>query len=279
MITFATAGLSASFNDSKLKYPQDLPAYMRRFGLNGFEVQCGRGINVTEAAIGFFRHQSELNLSLHSPYYISISSVEVEKRAKSVGYILESANTADAIGADRVVVHAGSCAKLERGTALCYALETLKLARKTLDSQGLAHIAICPETMGKINQLGTLSEVLELCAFDERMIPCVDFGHLNSRTHGAGLDYSAILDEVEDKLGTSRLKNMHIHFSKQEFSKGGEKTHLTFAQGSERGFGPEFEPLMEQIAKRAMVPFIVCESDGTQAEDCSTMAKYYRGVL
>ena len=28
-------------------------------------------------------------------------------------------------------------------------------------------------------------QVLELCMLDERMLPCVDFGHLNARTHGS----------------------------------------------------------------------------------------------
>ena len=36
--------------------------------------------------------------------------------------------------------------------------------------------------MGKVNQLGTLDEVLALCSVDERMIPCVDFGHLYARS-------------------------------------------------------------------------------------------------
>ncbi len=38
--------------------------------------------------------------------------------------------------------------------------------------------------MGKIGQLGTLDEVLALCGVDERITPCIDFGHLNARTLG-----------------------------------------------------------------------------------------------
>jgi deoxyribonuclease-4 len=278
---FATAGLPVSFRG---KYPRDLSDYLARFGLNGFEVQCGRGVRVNPQLANV-----DCQLSLHAPYFISLSSVEAEKRVNSVGYILESAVAADEIGARRVIVHSGSCAKISRESALALALETLQLARKTLDSNGLPHIVICPETMGKINQLGTLEEVIALCEFDERMLPCVDFGHLNSRTHG-GLrtraDYAAIFALIADKLGETRLKNLHIHFSKQEFSRGqsgskpggGEKKHLTFAEGTRRGFGPEFEPLMDEIAARGMTPFIVCESDGTQAEDCAVMAAYHREI-
>ncbi|MCL1831610.1 MAG: TIM barrel protein [Oscillospiraceae bacterium] len=280
-IIFATAGKPDSFAG---KYPADIPSYLAEFGLNGFEVECGRGV-ISPAVCDLFeaaRIAEQTNLSLHAPYYISLSSVEEEKRDKSVGYIIESALAAAGIGARRVIVHSGSCAKISRETALEYALDSLKNARAVLDELGLESIILCPETMGKINQLGTLEEVLALCSFDERMIPCVDFGHLNARTHG-GIksrdDYSAILDSVADKLGQSRMKNMHIHFSRIEYTMGGEKKHLTFREGEARGFGPDYRPLMEEIAARRMTPFIVCESDGTQAEDCAEMAKCYRSVL
>ena len=57
-------------------------------------------------------------------------------------------------------------------------------AQEALDAEGLSHIHICPETMGKINQLGDFDEVLTFCSVDDRFLPCVDFGHLNSRTMG-----------------------------------------------------------------------------------------------
>ena len=88
------------------------------------------------------------------------------------------------MGGDRIVVHTGSCGKITRERALELALDTMKLSLKALDAEGLSHIHICPETMGKVNQLGTLEEVLELCKIDERLIPCIDFGHLNARDLG-----------------------------------------------------------------------------------------------
>jgi len=278
MIVFATSGKPDSFG--KRKYPQELPAYLAEFGLNGYEFSCGRGVNISEETYDFFEmSQTHVLRSFHTPYFISISSVEEATRQKSVSYILEAAIAAKRLGAERIVVHSGSCAKLSRETAFSYALETLKQARALLDEKGLRDITICPETMGKINQLGTLDEVLELCKFDERMLPCIDFGHLNARTHGGiktQADYAEIFDKVADKLGNERLHNLHIHFSRIEYSAGGEKKHLTFADGAEKGFGPEYEPFLEEIARRNLEPFIVCESDGTQAEDCSQMARYYK---
>jgi deoxyribonuclease-4 len=278
MVIFATAGKPESF---KGKYPQDLPAYLSKFGLNGYEVQCGRGVNISDETVDFFKNQKELKLSLHAPYYISISGIDEAIREKSVDYILESAKAAQKIGAERIVVHAGSCAKITREQAMELAAQTLKKSRKLLNEQGLCEIKICLETMGKANQLGTLEEVLQLCKTTDGIIPCIDFGHLNARTGGViknRADYAEILNKIEAFLGKEILHNLHIHFSKIEYTAKGEKKHLTF-QGdleSDKPFGPDYKPLMQEIAARGMQPFIVCESDGTQAEDCAEMAEYYK---
>ena len=164
---------------------------------------------------------------------------------------------------------------MTREAALELASDTLARAQKALDENGLSDIIICPETMGKINQLGTLDEVIELCGIDERFLPCVDFGHLNARTLGgikSAADYSDILDKIENKLGFERLKNFHVHFSKIMYTAGGEKCHLTF---DDEQYGPDYEPLMELFAKRGLEPSIVCESAGTQAEDAAAMKKSY----
>lgn len=278
MISFGPGGNSISWG--KLKFPADLPRYLKNLGLNGYEVECGRGVRLSEAAkeLPKLAEENGLYITLHAPYFISLSSVEEEKRQNSVEYILQSARAAKTVGARKIVVHSGSCSKMSRAEACFLAKQTLKNAQKALDDNGLSDIIICPETMGKINQLGTLEEVLELCGVDERFLPTVDFGHLNARTLG-GIktrgDYAKMLDLIENALGFERLKNMHIHFSKIEYTNGGEKRHLTFA---DKQFGPDYEPLIEEIHKRGLEPSIICESDGTQAEDAAEMKKYYESL-
>ena len=140
-----------------------------------------------------------------------------------------------------------------------------------LDAEGLSAVHMCPETMGKINQLGDLDEVLQMCGVDERLYPCIDFGHLNCRTGGAMNSreaYAAALDAIHNRLGEQRGRAFHIHFSKIEYTTGGEKRHLTFADDV---FGPEPQPLMALIAERGLSPVVICESSGTQAEDARTM--------
>ncbi len=278
---FGPAGNSQSFTDMGYKHSLQVPEYLEKMGLNAFEYQCGRGVNIgldKAQQLGAIAKEKGIALSLHAPYYISMSSVEEQKRLNSVNYILSSAKAVDAMGGDRIVVHTGSCGKISREEALRLAIDTMYISLKALDDNGLGHVHICPETMGKINQLGTLEEVIALCEIDERLIPCIDFGHLNART-GGGLktleDFEDIFNKIENRLGEYRLKNFHSHFSKIEYTVGGEKKHLTFADDV---FGPNFEPVMELIYKKDCSPTIICESDGTQAEDAKTMKQYYEGL-
>ena len=148
------------------------------------------------------------------------------------------------------------------------------------DGAGYGHITLCPETMGKINQLGDLDEVLELCTLDERLTPCVDFGHLYARSLGELEGQEAcvqMLDRIQAVLGEERASRFHSHFSKIQFTpNGGEKMHLTFAQEE---FGPDPAPLMAEVARRGWSPTFICESAGTQAEDALVMKQLYQGAL
>lgn len=275
---FGPAGNSESFTKMGYKSSLQVPEYIVKMGLDAFEYQCGRGVNIGSekaAELGKLAADSGIKLSLHAPYYISMSSVEEEKRIKSVDYIVQSARAVNAMGGNRIVVHTGSCSKISREHALELAKDTMKLAITALDAEGLSNVRICPETMGKINQLGTLEEVIELCKLDERLLPCIDFGHLNARTMGevnSGEAFHDILNKIGNELGEERLKQFHSHFSKIEYTVGGEKRHLTF---EDTVFGPNYEPLMELVFKKNLSPTFICESAGTQAEDAKAMKDYY----
>ena len=280
MIWFGPAGSGDSFAAQGYKSTVQMPEYLEKMGLNAYEYQCGHGVRVNPDAAGLLKQESEargIRLSLHAPYYISLSSVEPEKRDNSIRYILDSARAARLMGAGRVVVHTGSCSKITRAEALELAGDTLSRALAAMEEEGLQDVTLCPETMGKFNQLGTLDEVLALCRMDERLLPCVDFGHLNARTLG-GLrkpsEVEAVFDAMANQLGADRAKAFHAHFSKIEYTnRGGEKRHLTFADTE---FGPDFEPVAEMIVKHGCTPVIICESAGTQAEDAASMQKIYR---
>ena len=278
-IRFGTAGESESFAAQGYKTSLDIPAYTAGMGLDAFEYQCGRGVRLgldkAEKMAAAAREKGIL-FSVHAPYFISMSSMEEEKRLHSVDYLLQSCAAAKALGGRRVIFHTGSCGKQSREAALEKAVDTMQCAVRACDAAGYEDMTLCPETMGKIGQLGTLDEVLALCAVDQRITPCIDFGYLNARTLGgvaSKADYAAILDRMAEVLGDARAQQFHVHFSRIEFTAGGEKRHWTFA---ETQFGPEPLPLLELLAERRLAPVIICESAGTQAEDAAWMRAQYR---
>ena len=147
---------------------------------------------------------------------------------------------------------------------------------KALEVTASSTVKLGLETMGKLNQLGTLDEVIDICSLDGKLCPVVDFGHMNARNVG-GLfntadDYTRVFDTVGEKLGDGYAKYLHCHFSKIEYTDKGEKKHLTFEDDK---FGPPFEPLMEAIYRDKLAPCIICESSGTMAEDALAMKNEY----
>lgn len=276
---FGPAGNSTAFYEAGFKATLQAPGWLERLGLTAYEYQCGRGVRVSETmaeALSGKASEHGVEISLHAPYYISLASAEPEKRENSIRYIHDSALAVSRMGGSRIVVHPGGLGGLDRNAATALAMQTLARAQQALDEAGLGQVHICPETMGKINQLGDLDEVLRMCTVDERFLPCVDFGHLNSRMHG-GMNsreaFAGALDMIADRLGEERAKRFHIHFSRIEYSAGGEKRHWTFADTE---FGPDPLPLMELLAQRGLTPVVICESSGTQAEDAAEMMRLYQ---
>ncbi len=278
---FGTAGLSDSYA-AKGFDPQKIAAYTASFGLTAFEYQCGRGVRLAHdkaQALGKAAAAQGITLSVHAPYYISMSGLDDEKRLHSVDYLLQSCALVKALGGRRVVFHPGSCGKQSREAALEKALDTMRRAVAACDEAGYGDCILCPETMGKINQLGTVDEVLALCAVDARITPCIDFGHIYARSGGAELtdtaSYAALLDKLGDALGDDRAVHFHAHFSRIAYTAGGEKCHLTFA---DTAYGPPHAPLLQLLKQRKLAPTIICESAGTQAEDAQKLAAAFAAL-
>ncbi len=281
-VRFGPAGSCDDYQAEGHKSLAALPAFLAQRGLHAFEYQCGHGVRLSEKSALPLRAGAEeygIAMSLHAPYFISLASAEPDKRENSIRYILQSARAVDLLGGVRIVVHPGGLGGLSRADATSLACETLTKAQRALDEEGLSHIRICPETMGKINQLGDLEEILQLCTVDERFLPCIDFGHLNARSHGDVASeeaFAAILDRISNRLGTERGAHFHSHFSKIEYSDGGEKRHLTF---EDTVFGPDPIPLLRLVAKRNLSVTFICESRGTQTRDAAQMQEMYQNAM
>lgn len=279
---FGPAGNSDSFSKVH-KSSLAAPGWIADFGLDCYEYQCGKGVHVGEETarrVGENARAAGITLSLHAPYFINLANPDPDSLKKTIGYVTGACLTAGQMGAGRVVIHSGALMKRTRREALEIAKYSLKEVIAACDDQGFGHIALCPETMGKLNQLGDLDEVLELCTLDGRLVPCIDFGHLYARSLGADEGHEAcvrMLDRVEAVLGPERASTFHSHFSHIQFTpNGGEKCHRTF--DNDDGYGPDWAPLAAEIARRGWSPTFICESAGTQAEDALTMKRVYQAA-
>ncbi len=277
---FGPGGNSDAFRKAGFSSTLDAPKFVSGIGLDAYEYEAGNGLSANAtllSAIGSRAREYNVKMSFHTPYFISLSGIVPEKRLKSIEYIRQSLDAAKLLGASTIVVHTGSAAKITRDEAMRLAADTLVRTLQEVDTHG---IKIGLETMGKINQLGTLDEVLELCRIDSAFVPVVDFGHLNARELGGYFvtedDYLRVFDTISTRMSADIAEKLHCHFSKIEWTGSGEKKHLTF---EDRQFGPDFEPLMNVIAKNNLSPTIICESAGTQSDDALTMKIYYKSIV
>ena len=275
MIRFGPAGNSESFYEQGYKHTYEAFSWLAEMGLDAYEYQCGRGVFLKEETaveIGGEAKRNGVSLSIHAPYYINLAGTDREKLDKSYSHIEKSLEAASWMGATRVVVHPGGIGGDSRDGAMKRALPVFADMLKIYSNSEI----LSPELMGKINQLGNLAEIIAFCRLSDSVVPTIDFGHLNSRTKGA-LDspeaFESVIIELADGIGWERTRNLHVHFSRIEFTeKGGEKRHWTMA---DTGYGPEFDHLVPVLLKYDMSPVIISESAGTMAEDALFMKRRY----
>ena len=278
MIKFGPSGNSYAFKAAGYEKTEDSAKWVKDLGLDCFEYSFGRGVNLSDQkalslAEIFFRYGVEI--SVHAPYYINFANPDDEMAGKSIGYVINSAKKVRLMGGKRVVFHPASQGKAERQAAVDLTKERLKRLSDAIYKEGLTDIMFCPETMGKIAQIGTVEEITDFCKIDSVFYPCVDFGHVNAREQGSLKtveDYKSLLEYMIAELGYEKMKDFHVHFSKIEYSAGGEVRHLTF---EDKIYGPEFLPLSVTLKKLDLTPYVICESAGTQDTDAAYMRKIY----
>lgn len=278
MIKFGPSGNCESFYAAGYSHTEEAAVFVKNMGLNCFEYSFGRGVRMTEEkarSIGAAFEKEDVEISVHAPYFINFANPDAEMAQKSYGYVLDSAKALMQMGGKRVVFHPAAQGKAAREDAVALTEERLKILRDYVYENGLQQVIFCPETMGKLAQIGTVEEITRFCKVDPIYTPCVDFGHVNAREQGSlktVADYKARLQYMIDELGYDRMKHFHAHFSKIMYSAKGEIKHLTFEDSI---YGPEFEPLAIALKDLGLEPYIVSESSGTQAEDAKAMQDIY----
>ncbi len=278
MIKFGPSGNSNAFYEAGNKTSEQSAVWVKNLNLDCFEYSFGRGVNLSDEraeAIGKTFFDNGIEISVHAPYYINLANPDDEMASKSFNYLIESAKKCRLLGGKRIVFHPASQGKLDRQSAVKLTIERLKRLTDAIYANGLENMLFCPETMGKLAQIGTIEEVTEFCKIDKIYYPAVDFGHVNAREQGSlktQEDYKNRLAHMINELGYEKMKDFHVHFSKIQYSVKGEIKHLTF---EDEVFGPNFEPLSSVLKELKLEPYIVSESDGTQDKDALIMKNIY----
>ena len=281
MLRIGPSGNSESFYASGRKHTYQEAEYLSELGLNAFEYSFGRGVSISDETAGKINAEfkkRDIAISVHAPYYTNFANPDPEMISKSIGYILQSVAACGKLGGERVVFHPAACGKATRIDAVNATKRNLELLAKACADNSIVGYKLCAETMGKLNQIGAVEEVVDFCLIDDIFYPCFDFGHINSYMRG-GLktkdDYRRILDYTIDKLGFEKASVMHVHFSKIQYGDKGEIRHLTFAEDK---YGPDYAPLAELFDEYKMSPYVICESSGTMSDDALAMKNMHKNA-
>ena len=261
---FGPAGVPPMFRVMGAKLPS-VPTILREEGLSAFEYQAVRWgqkpqMKQTEAEkLGSEARRNDILLSLHGSYYINLAGekaiVEASKKR-----LIACATAAEWMEAYVVVFHPGFYGKGGKSSAFKKCRESLKDVVETMFNLGIRNVKLGPETMGKHVQLGTLDEVLKICEEVEKTQPVIDWSHIHARGMGrfrTRSDFRAVIEEIENRLGTEAARSIHCHFTKIEFAEKGERRHHIL---DDEKFGPDFQLLAEVIVEFNLHPVIICET-------------------
>jgi len=278
MTRFGPSGNDSLFYEQGFKSTVQAPEWVAGMGLSAFEINFGRGIRMSEEtarAIGEQAAKHDVLLSAHAPYFINLARDAVnhpEGLEKGYGYIEKSLMLLKVMGGRNLVVHIGSQVELEREVAVANCKANLETIMKRLDAHPNLKdfdFRICIETMGRYAAIGNHEEVCDICSVHPKVIPTLDFGHMNCLMQGGLREEGAIeriMDYCMQHVGREKMQNVHIHFSPIKFGAKGELGHLNFDIAPEI-FTPPFEPLAKYIKANKLNPTVICESAEVMAQD------------
>ncbi len=266
MVKFGPSGNDEKFYADGNKSSLDAPRWLNGIGLDAYEISFGRGIRMTEKTASIIGEQAKkhgVQISVHAPYYINLANLT--SFDKNYNYIKRSLELLFLMGGNRLVVHTGSQMDMTREVAIQNCRDSLEKIIKKLDNDGISDFLLCIETMGKYTQIGDVNEICDLCKVDKRIIPTLDFGHINCLEQG-NMNIEKIFKSIKifDKI--------HIHMSFIEFGAKGEIRHLTL---NDTKFGFDVQDILSRVKAGNFEAVVICESANVMAMDSIKLRNFY----
>jgi deoxyribonuclease IV len=183
-------------------------------------------------------------LSIHGPLFAFVGRPERDKKHRmAVGMLDHTAGLAMACGAEVVVIHPGYLFARTREEAVDAVVEQLAELRERLEGKGRG-VPFGMEVMGRVNELGSLDDVLAICSRLDWVRPVLDFAHLHAVSDGAFTTEEPFQEALTAADATIEAgAPFHIHFSDIDYANRNEKSHLPYGDGTLRA-----DPLAEALA-------------------------------
>jgi deoxyribonuclease-4 len=178
-----------------------------------------------------------------------------KKLNMAVGMLDHSAGIAKAAGAEVVVFHPGFLLGRTREEAIDSVVEQLGELRERLEGKG-RDVPFGIEVMGRVRELGSAEDVVEISSRLGWVRPVLDFAHMHATSDGAFLTvepFAEALEAVDEVLEPGAP--FHIHFSDIQFANRNETKHLPYGEGTLRA-----EPLREALERFERPATVISES-------------------
>jgi len=206
---------------------------------------------------GQLARESDVALSVHAPLFGFMGHLEPSGRkfTSAVGALDRSAGIAAASGAELVVFHPGFLLGRSRDAAIDSVVEQLATLRERLEGKERA-VPFGIEVMGRVRDLGSVDDVVEISRRTGWVRPVLDFAHMHATSDGAFLDvepFAKGLAAVDAVLGAD--SPFHIHFSDIAFANRNETRHLPYGDGTLRA-----EPLRDALSRFERSATVISES-------------------
>jgi deoxyribonuclease-4 len=218
--------------------PEDAIEQLQKRGYDACEIDFeGKFWMDRPFAEGFgeLARDAGIALSVHAPLFAVVGRPERDKKHRmAVGMLDHTSGIAVACGAELVVVHPGYLFGRGHGEAIDSVVEQLAELRTRLEGKGRA-VPFGVEVMGRVNELGTLDDVLAIAGQLDWVRPVLDFAHLHAVTDGGFTDtepFSAALARADALIEPEAP--FHIHFSDISYANRNEKSHLSYGEGTLR---------------------------------------------
>jgi deoxyribonuclease-4 len=205
---------------------------------------------------GTLARENGIALSVHAPIAGFMGHVERDKKQRmAVGMLDHSAGVAVATGAEVVVFHPGFLLERERADAIDSVVEQLAELRERLGGKGRA-VPFGVEVMGRVRELGTIDDVLEISRRLGWVRPVLDFAHMHAVTDGGFTETAAFADVLAraDEVIEPGAP-FHVHFSDIAYANRNETKHLAYGEGTLRA-----EPLGDALAQFERPATVISES-------------------